>query len=130
MYDDREGYMSAAKTCGISQNRAHVALKTDKDFAEHVAQAREGIAEHLVEELVDIADTANPENAAAISVRIKTRQWVIEKVLPRFRPQKADTSVAVYNDNRQVIVTPAKLAELRERLHNLQLEDNTDDKQD
>jgi hypothetical protein len=37
----------AAKKCGISQNRAHVALKTDKDFAEHVAQAREGIAEHL-----------------------------------------------------------------------------------
>jgi hypothetical protein len=50
-------------------------------------------------------------------------------VLPRFRPQKADTNVAVYNDNRQVIVTPEKLAEFRERLQKLQLEEETHDKQ-
>jgi len=74
-------------------------LFKNKEFADRYAQAREAQADFLLEELLDIADSAegdmlldkdgnptgkvNHENINRSRLRVDTRKWVITKLAPK-----------------------------------------------
>lgn len=60
-------------------------LKPERDdFRLAYARAREMQAEVLADEVVTVADLAtNKDNAHAIDVRVKARQWFASKLLPK-----------------------------------------------
>jgi len=89
-------------------------LKKDEDFRNKHARAREAQAEAFVDELIDIADSSDKENAAAVRNRIEARKWVVGKILPKRygdKPGEVNVSQTVNN----TILTPEKLKELQER---------------
>lgn len=72
-------------------------LAKHKDFAERYARAREAQADHMAEELLEIADDArndwvegengeavlNHEHVTRSRLRVDTRKWLMSKLLPR-----------------------------------------------
>lgn len=72
-----------------------------KEFSENYARARNVQAEHLFDEILEIADEALPESKAgdpkragakvqAQHVRIDARKWYLSKVLPKKFGDKID----------------------------------------
>lgn len=52
-------------------------------FSAQYARARKQGIEHHIEEIIDLADTATPENAHVVRLRVDTRKWLASKVLPK-----------------------------------------------
>jgi hypothetical protein len=65
-------------------------LREDHDFRESYARAREDAADAMASEIVEIADTANEDNAQAIRVRVDARKWVAAKLKPRVYGDRLD----------------------------------------
>jgi hypothetical protein len=91
-------------------------LATRPDFQQRYACAREISADKLAGEVVEIADTSTPENAAAVRNRIDARKWVAGKLKPKVYGERITQDI---NANVAVTMTPeqrqARLTELEKR---------------
>lgn len=84
-------------------------------FRAQYARAREAQADKFADEMVDIADEGNNEDAAIIRLRLDARKWAAGKIAPKKYGEKVDLNVGGQNgDNplvtevRRTIVDPAK----------------------
>lgn len=68
-----EGMPSASTVCTW--------LSEDASFAKRYARAREQQSDHFVDEMVEIADTA--EDAQKARLQIDTRKWIASKMRPK-----------------------------------------------
>lgn len=58
-------------------------FQKDQQFASVIARAMETRTEREMEALIDLADTADAENANAVKLRVWTRMWVAAKLKPK-----------------------------------------------
>jgi hypothetical protein len=72
------------KLAGMPRQKAvRLWLEKYPDFAERFAKARvQGIEAHI-DGILDLADSATPENAAAVRLRVDTRKWIASKIVPK-----------------------------------------------
>ena len=79
--------ISLNRICQLPHMPGHTAvwqwLERYPEFASKYARAREVQAEYYADEMVDISDTADKENAQAIRVRVDTRKWIAAKLRPK-----------------------------------------------
>jgi hypothetical protein len=80
-------------------------LRKDEEFRAHYAQAREDQAEHLLDEIFQIADDttndteygdagpkANTEWISRSRLRVDTRKWAMSKLAPKKYGEKLDVT--------------------------------------
>ncbi|MGQ0285847.1 terminase small subunit [Pasteurellaceae bacterium 22721_9_1] len=58
-------------------------LKENSEFCDQYARAREMQADSLLDEMLDIADCATPEDVQVAKLRVDSRKWYITKVAPK-----------------------------------------------
>ena len=86
-----------------SKAAVYLRMAKDPDFATIIARAREAQQHAIIDQTVDMADAATPENWQVIRLRIWARQWRAAKLAPK-----------TYGDNQthrhegEVIVTTAE----------------------
>lgn len=86
-------------------------LDTHPDFAARYARAVRWRFEALVEDAMQIIDTATPENVTAVQARVSYRQWVMKTMMPR-RFGAAPDETTLYDDvGRQISRDQQKLIE-------------------
>lgn len=92
------GGMSMDQACalpdGPSKTLVYQRMASDDDFRTIIVRAREAQQHAMVDETVDLADSATPEDWPVIKLRIWARQWRAGKLLPK-----------VYGDRIQQEVT-------------------------
>jgi terminase small subunit-like protein len=110
MVREREGLLAAAKASQISPTRVMDDLMFDEPFMKRVERARMIIAEHLSEELVAIADepAQGRDQVSNKALRLKTRHWLIEKLVPRFKPAPSSLSLQQTNIKEQHVTITAE----------------------
>lgn len=80
-------------------------LRTHADFCHQYDQAVEERAEHLVEEMLEIADSGEPEMAQVNRLRVDTRKWAASK----FKPKKyGDRQVIAGDEDAPLAITEVK----------------------
>lgn len=79
-------------------------LEGQPERAEQYARARQRGMELHIDGIIDLADSATPENAHAVRIQVDTRKWIASKILPR-----------VYGDRQQVDINLG-VPDLGERL--------------
>jgi hypothetical protein len=79
-------------------------LERRPELGQQYARARQKGIEHHIDGIIDLADTANAENAHAVRLKVDTRKWIASKILPR-----------IYGDMRQLDVRVTQ-ADIGERL--------------
>jgi len=59
------------------------ALEDRQGFSSQYARARQIQYERMADEVVDIADSATPEDYNPARLRVDARKWILSKVLPK-----------------------------------------------
>ena len=112
-----ESLVTICESDGLPAYRTVMTWLSDRsDFQQKYAQAREMSADKLAGEVVEIADTSTPENAAAVRNQIDARKWVAGKLKPKVYGERIQQDV---NANLTVSLTPdqrqARIKELEGR---------------
>ena len=76
-----------------AQSTVYLWLYKNKDFSEHYVHAREAQADYLMDEILDIADTAVPETVNVAKLRIDARKFYTGKVAPKKYGEKITQEV-------------------------------------
>jgi hypothetical protein len=74
------------KMIGTSESMIRLWDREDEEFHAKYARARDGWAEAIAEQLIDLADAAREDDPAltnAYRLALDTRKWVLSKVLPK-----------------------------------------------
>ena len=83
-------------------------------FAEMLSKARERQAEYIAQTCLDLAQTANKDNAHAVRIKFDIARWYASKLLPAVYGDKpADVKVST---TVQVAISPQRLEDIRSRL--------------
>lgn len=99
--DEILGRMSRGESiksiCGIgrddglpNQDTFYKRVNNDEGFAEKYAYAREVQAHNEIQEILEIADVATPEDVAVARLRIDARKWRASKLAPKKYGDKLD----------------------------------------
>lgn len=106
-------------------------LHEDASFAARYAQAREALADHWADEIIEIADdgtndfverdgklTLNSEHVQRSRLRIDTRKWVMSKIVPRKYSERIELGgdLSVKTDKAELIAQAAALGLTKEQL--------------
>ncbi len=76
-------------------------MATDSNFCTSIVRAREEQAEHLAEEIVNIADTCTDPHKARL--QIEARKWYASKLAPKKYGDKLDLNASHSGEVRIVI---------------------------
>ena len=89
-------------------------IRTDPEIQKQYARAREIQADKLADELIELSDSATPENAHAVRLKVDTRKWIASKLKPKvYGDRPADINVnSVVNI---AVLSVEKQQELQER---------------
>ena len=75
------------KACEVdecpSETAVYKRMATDEAFARVIARAREARQDAVVEQIIDLADSATPENWQVVRLQIWARQWCAAKLAPK-----------------------------------------------
>jgi hypothetical protein len=75
---------STLKADGMpSRTRIMQELESDAAFAGQYARARRQNIEFHIDSIIDLADTANSENAQAVRLKVDVRKWLASKLAPK-----------------------------------------------
>ncbi|OOS01271.1 terminase small subunit [Canicola haemoglobinophilus] len=66
-----------------AQSTIYLWLQENDQFSEQYVRARESQADFLLDEILDIADCATPEDVQIAKLRVDSRKWYITKVAPK-----------------------------------------------
>ncbi len=58
-------------------------LRSDPDLSSQYARAKESLAEHYAEEIIDISDSATVRDAHVARLKVDSRKWVAAKLMPK-----------------------------------------------
>ena len=99
--------MSVKEACGKSgapsRTDFYVRLAKDDEFRTVIARAREAQAGALIDETLEMADAATPENWQVVRMRIWARQWFASKVAPRTYGDKVQHTDAAGNNPSMLV---------------------------
>ena len=79
-------------------------MAKDQEFAGIIARAREAQQHAIIDQTVDMADKATPENWQVVRLQIWARQWRAAKLAPKVYGEKTHHDVTVATDD----LTPAE----------------------
>lgn len=65
-------------------------LQKDTTFAKQYASARARGIELHIDGILDLADSATPENAQAVRLKVDVRKWLASKILPKVYGDKLE----------------------------------------
>jgi hypothetical protein len=68
-------------------------LASNKEFCELYEKAKDDQADTLADSILEISDTAMPENVQVARLRVDARKWVAAKLKPRKYGDRADHNV-------------------------------------
>ncbi len=94
--------LSISKACeklDVSRYYFYVRMGKDEEFRVLIARAREAQAAALVDEMVEMADRATPEDWQVVRLQIWTRQWYAGKCAPRSYGDKIQHANAAGDGN-------------------------------
>lgn len=85
-----ETISSIARELGVPRVRLSKYLHSDPEISRRVSEAHRQAAEALVEQSLELADQATPEDYRVRQLQIDTRRWVVQQLDPeRFGPRPA-----------------------------------------
>jgi len=58
-------------------------LDSNEEFRQKYVRAKEDQADYLADDIMDIADDADPENVQVAKLRVDTRKWIASKLKPK-----------------------------------------------
>jgi hypothetical protein len=58
-------------------------IRDHESFRNNYVQATEDRADHIFDDMFDIADTGNPEDVQRAKLRVDTRKWALSKMIPK-----------------------------------------------
>lgn len=92
------GGMGMKAACSLPEcpSRTDVYLKMSRDdeFRTLIARAREAQQDALIDDTVDMADDATPEDWQVVKLRIWARQWRAAKLAPKKYGEKSSLEVS------------------------------------
>jgi hypothetical protein len=93
-------------------------MAEDEEFRTRIARAREAQQEAIIDETVDLADTATPDDWQVVKLRIWARQWRASKLAPKKYGDKLDLTTGGDKLGREVneIEAVTRLASLASRI--------------
>ncbi len=103
--------MSVNKVCeklDVSRYYFYVRMAKDEEFRVLIARAREAQAAALVDEMVEMADRATPDDWQVVRLQIWTRQWYAGKCAPRSYGDKIQHANAAGDGNTEIVYRWAK----------------------
>ena len=65
-------------------------LRTQPEFLEQYARAKQEASDYMAEEIVDISDSENMEDVQRARLRVDTRKWLMSKMKPKKYGEKLD----------------------------------------
>jgi len=68
-------------------------FRENEKFCYNYARAKEDQADYFVEDIVQIADMATPENVQVARLQVDTRKWAASKYKPKKYGDKLDTTI-------------------------------------
>ncbi|OBW92992.1 terminase small subunit [Gallibacterium salpingitidis] len=74
-------------------------LNENQKFFDQYARARESQADFLLDEMLDIADCATPEDVSVAKLRVDSRKWYITKVAPKKYGDRIAQEISGVNGN-------------------------------
>jgi hypothetical protein len=119
------GGMSVDKACalpdGPSKTLVYQRMASDEAFRTIIARAREAQQHAIVDETVDMADAATPENWQVVRMQIWARQWRAGKLAPKFYGEKITQEVVGADGGPQrvqieIVGTPPSVESERPRI--------------
>lgn len=93
-------------------------LKENPEFCDQYARAREMQADSLLDEMLDIADCATPENVSVAKLRVDSRKWYITKVAPKKYGDRITQEISGTVTNQNIELTRSEFADLAKELLN------------
>jgi hypothetical protein len=58
-------------------------VRNNEEFRNQYTRAREDLADYYNDDMLDIADTGNPDDVARAKLRVDTRKWAMSKMAPK-----------------------------------------------
>ncbi|MDQ1081466.1 hypothetical protein [Pseudoroseomonas cervicalis] len=81
------GGMSMGQACARadcpSKTSVYARMASDSAFRTTIARAREAQQHAMIDDTIDLADSATPENWQVVKLRIWARQWRAAKLAPK-----------------------------------------------
>jgi hypothetical protein len=97
-------------------------LESDSIFRQQYARAREEQADYFADQIVELADSATPETANAVRLKVDARKWHTSKIAPKkYGDKPAETHVTTHV-GATVLISAESAKELQAR-HMKLLED-------
>lgn len=87
-------------------------------FCQNYARAKEDQADYFVEDILQIADMAKPEDVQVARLRVDTRKWAASKYKPKKYGDKIQTDVQPLGKDG-LPVDPSQVIVLRESEHDV-----------
>jgi hypothetical protein len=119
MFDSHVGFMHAVEQIGCGKPMAMHDYKVDANFAENVDLAERMLVMYESEKILQIADGAKGrEDAAAVSLKVKTRERMRDALLPKWRDAQRPAHLEQHvHQHRDTFVTlsPENQKQLREQ---------------
>jgi hypothetical protein len=95
------GGMSISEACARddcpSKTAVYAKMAADGDFRTTIARAREAQQHAMIDETIEMADAATPENWQVVKLRIWARQWRAAKLAPRTYGDKVEVAGSTEN---------------------------------
>lgn len=89
-------------------------LIKDEDFREQYRESREIQADSMFDELIDIADSATPEDVNVAKLQIWARQWFMGKINAKKYGEKASEINNTVNVQNITVIPAERMKELQE----------------
>lgn len=93
--------MSMTEACAQDDCPARTAvyakMAADEGFRATIARAREAQQHAMIDETIEMADAATPENWQVVKLRIWVRQWRAAKLAPRVYGEKVEVGGSAEN---------------------------------
>lgn len=106
-----QGHSMKAVCAGQDMPRAadvYSEMAKNEEFRTAIARAREAQQEAIIDEMVDMADAATPENWQVVKMRIWARQWRAAKLAPKKYGDKQDINLSGQVDIAARIIAARK----------------------
>ncbi|MDE2426916.1 MAG: hypothetical protein KGO96_13535 [Elusimicrobia bacterium] len=99
-----------------AESTIYLWMEQHKEFSEKYARAKARLADRMVEEVVTIADEADPTTMKGIEharTRMDARKWAAGKLSPKKYGERIKQEISGPNDG------PVEVSDARDRLRNL-----------
>ena len=84
----------AAAKNGISDSAIIRHVQDDAEFAKRYARAKEIQLEHLADEILTIADSADNDSCQVARLQVDSRKWLLSKLVPKKYGDKVEQFVS------------------------------------